>query len=202
MKNHIGRVVFVTVAILTIGAGTVSVAAELTGDGGSSQPDPSSPYYDPRPSYQGQPSPFQQGILADGHVTDDEMQSAVDATLACLAKKGLEAIVPPGYPGTGVNRNILVVSPDRALIKSALNECDSQFMGPVEWRYAAERNTRTPVTPDEFIRIFDECMKARGFPSAPDGSDPNAFWTTDHMNMVAADQAGLQALDACFAEQK
>lgn len=65
---------------------------------------------------------------------------------------------------------------------------------------ARERDTRTPVPQATLMRLFDECMKAKGFPGAPDGTGPNEFWSTERLNEVGAERAGDEAMMACFKE--
>ncbi len=62
------------------------------------------------------------------------MAVAFEATLGCLREKGLDVSVPPGHPGPGVNRTIMIVTEDYTSPKAAVTECQRQFMDHVEWQ--------------------------------------------------------------------
>src|SRR5688572_15746724 len=115
MKPSFGRIALAAVALASTGLTSVVLATEFD-DGkpaSESQPTASS-------SFEDEPSPYQQVLLADGHVTDTEMIAAVKATLGCLRDKGLDASIAAGKPGPGVNRSFHIVTKDEVSPKPAL----------------------------------------------------------------------------------
>lgn len=79
-------------------------------------------------------SAFQDAILADGEVTAAELQSAYDATFACMADAGVD-VIRPGDPHMADGARIGFVVPagqDRAAAEGAVRGCQERYLDRVQ----------------------------------------------------------------------
>lgn len=149
----------------------------------------------------GQISDFQESILADGVVTDDEMRGAVEATLACIRDQGIGNVsVPPESEDGQVPRTILVVVADgeRSAANASVLPCKEQFMEYVDRAYGRQF-APPPLTPAEYEeqhRTFAECMRARGF----DKVGERGLVSGVQLSAIRALEGGAEAIESCAPE--
>ncbi|MGH2611332.1 MAG: hypothetical protein ACRDHF_19825, partial [Tepidiformaceae bacterium] len=143
-------------------------------------------------------SEYQQTVLADGVVTDEEMRDAVAATVACIRAQGYNAQVPPsGEPGQ-VDRVILVIGREGEVdpagpVNDVVAGCKEEYMERVDREYARQ-SAPSPESADALAQRFAACMIDAGYPPGPG----ETVFTTERMYEVAGTPAGLKALDACL----
>ncbi|MCC6381797.1 MAG: hypothetical protein IT304_04770 [Dehalococcoidia bacterium] len=79
-------------------------------------------------------SAFQDAILADGAVSAAELQSAYDATFACMTDAGVD-VIRPGDPrmAEGARLGFAVgAGQDRAAVESTVRSCQERYLDRVQ----------------------------------------------------------------------
>lgn len=119
-------------------------------------------------------SAFQEGIIADGVITEAEYLSAVDAAARCMEDKGWEVGKPSPRPdgitydfATGATGGDLETEPERNQID--YNECADGTIDPLEMAYF-EANLFTGEERERAYRELAECLAANGVDGVVDGA--------------------------------
>ena len=138
---------------------------------------------------------FQESASADGHVSDEEMAAAVEATAACIREKGFEVSVVAADPRDRIARSFVVVMRSEESPSAVVFACKDEFMSDLDLIYSSQEGAKSPITVAEGTRLFDECLTANGYPPPP-GPPVNPY-SAERLAPLDATVAGGQAIMRC-----
>jgi len=161
------RVVVVAVGVVAV-AGIASLgyasnadesppAEQATAVGQAADSTPASPEPDM--------SDYQKAILADGEITDVEMEAAVRDTVVCLRTQGWNAQFLAKTAHWAPLSFMIVSSQEGATIAASTVSCKDLYLSELGTPYALSRGPKDGVFgPEEHTRRIEACIAENGFP--------------------------------------
>jgi hypothetical protein len=107
--------------------------------------------------------PLQAEILADGNVSDGELERALRADVACVRERGFEASLDVFDPAAGrIEQTASAPNGDIAGLQRANEQCEAKYLSAVQVRYNA---LHAPTQEQDRSRLnaFIACLADRGF---------------------------------------
>ena len=142
-------------------------------------------------------SAYQQAILADGEVTDEEMEAAVRKTVSCLQEQGFNAEFLPKEVGWAPPTFRIITSDEPVAVATATVPCKTEYMSELGITYAVNREPQDAAFgPDEHIARVEACIADAGFPL--EGRYENS-WHYARQEELAAAPGGFAAWEACVS---
>jgi hypothetical protein len=106
---------------------------------------------------------FQAEILADGDVTDAELERALQAAVQCQRNHGLDAALESFDHATGeIVRTASISGKNQEGLQQVTEECDEEYLNAVGARYGelhAQTEEQLQAQQDAYLA----CLLARGF---------------------------------------
>lgn len=104
---------------------------------------------------------YQEGVLADGHVSDTEMQETIDRVVQCVGEAGYQADRVDFNPGLGWSMDIVAETGTGGERSSAaVDECTNAQAEVMDQYWFQSR--LTPAEQEKFEDLIRECLAANG----------------------------------------
>lgn len=129
-------------------------------------------------------NPLQDEILADGSVTPEEMEQALNAVVGCVESQGFDAVLKEFDPEGGWSFEVGHPTATSDAAGDALTRCERAFLSEIELPFSQQHGpTEQEIKAEREARR--QCLLARGYtPEEIEAIDPTAI---DIADLVACD---------------
>jgi hypothetical protein len=103
----------------------------------------------------------QEGALADGVVTPDELRTAIESARGCIEGQGV-ALAPEPDLSTAITAFTAASGLSASQVSGAVAECTGRYLQRVSLTWAAQQSRHDPNDPS-FLSEFTACLVDRGY---------------------------------------